>query len=160
MANSSPRSLLLLAALASACGGGHAGHGHDAGAEFVTCVGESRADVYTPGLEKAGRLGAARVRLLESDPAPPIRGDNRWTVEIVATAGAPLDGLVISVTPFMPDHQHGTPVKAVVTAAGTPGRYHLSPVNLFMAGLWQITIDLRNSTGLRDQAVFAFCVPS
>jgi hypothetical protein len=146
--------------VAGACGGdGHDEHEFDAG-EFVTCVGESRADTYAPGLEKAGGEGTVRIRLIQSEPAPPVKGDNRWTVDVVDMTGAPLDGLTIEVDPFMPDHQHGTPVKALVTPTGAPGRYQVTPVNLFMAGLWQITIDMKTATGLRDRAVFSFCVPS
>lgn len=154
------RSTIFAVLTASCRGDDHGDHERDAASEFVNCVGETRADAYVPGLEKAGRLGGVRIRLVEMAPSPPVRGDNRWTVEVVDTAGKPLEGLTILVTPFMPDHQHGTPVRAQVTPAGSPGRYQLAPVNLFMPGLWEVTIQARDGADLRDQAVFSFCIPS
>ena len=78
-------------------------------------------------------------------------------LSVTDMGGAPLDA-TITVTPMMPDHGHGTPVEAVVTpSADTPGEYEISPINLFMAGLWEVTLDLDLSEA-SDSVVFAFCV--
>ena len=59
---------------------------------------------------------------------------------------------------MMPDHGHGTPVNAEVTVMPTPGQYELSPVNLFMTGYWEITLELTLPKGETDSVMFGFCV--
>jgi hypothetical protein len=60
--------------------------------------------------------------------------------------------------PMMPDHGHGTPINAIVTALDEPGRYEITPVNLFMTGYWAITIDVTLTGGEQDSLMFGFCV--
>jgi hypothetical protein len=64
-------------------------------------------------------------------------------VELSDAAGDPLTGLddAVFVTPFMPDHGHGTPVRVGVEEEAA-GEYRLAPVNTFMPGLWQITLEV------------------
>jgi hypothetical protein len=57
----------------------------------------------------------------------------------------------------MPDHEHGTPIEAAASATGNPGEFEITPVNLFMSGLWQVTLDIEEGTAT-DEVVFAFCV--
>jgi hypothetical protein len=52
----------------------------------------------------------------------------------------------------MPDHAHGSPQPVVVTEMGD-GEYKLDPVNLFMAGYWEVTISAED-----DDIVFPLCV--
>jgi subtilisin family serine protease len=86
-------------------------------------------------------------------------GDNTWTVAITDVDGQPLaDASFTAITPFMPDHGHGTPVEAIATATANPGEFTLTPVNLFMAGLWEVTLDIDAGGGTTDAVVFAFCV--
>jgi hypothetical protein len=47
----------------------------------------------------------------------------------------------------------------VVTELPAPGQYQLSPVNLWMPGLWEITISAI-SGATTDSAVYRFCIPS
>jgi len=119
------------------------------------------ADTFVVGLDHKGESGLLDFQLMSADPAPPARGNNTWVVQIMSmNAGVdatPLDGAAITVTPYMPAHQHGTPVIASVTPTGTPGQYTLSPVNLWMPGVWQTTIAVTTPT--KDQAVFSFCLP-
>ena len=113
------------------------------------------------GLEKTGKQGALVFRLLDSQPGPPQKGDNTFTLAIKNSAGVPQSAATIAVTPFMPDHGHGSPIKAEVSELASPagsGQYRASPVNLFMPGLWQITVSAQASGGVRDSAVFAFCI--
>lgn len=119
------------------------------------CAAETRAQQYALGLEGDGAW--ARVTFVDATPAPPLRGDNVWVVDVQDTAGAPLDDLEIVVDPYMPDHAHGTAIRCEVTPEGTPGRYRLEPVNLFMPGLWQVTLTVRSETD-EDAIVFSFCV--
>ena len=96
-------------------------------------------------------------------PNPPARDDNTWVVQITSMAsgavGNPLDGASLTVTPFMPAHQHGTPVEVEITPAGMPGQYTLSPVNLWMPGVWETTIAV-TSGSVTDSAVYTICIPN
>lgn len=132
------------------------GHGHDHDVESG-CAAETRDDEYTLGMEKAGT--AVRVRFVDALPAPPDRGDNAWTIEVIDIAtGMPLDDVSLVVEPYMPDHMHGTSIAAHVTAADVPGEYVIAPVNMFMPGLWQVHLYLSLADGSDDQVEFDFCV--
>lgn len=100
------------------------------------------ADTYVAGLERQGEDGALTVRLMDALPAPPERGDNDWVLAVYA-ADVPMDGCDIDVQPRMPAHGHGTPVEAAVDPmADAPGHYSVAPVNMFMPGLWEVTLGL------------------
>nr|MBA3538160.1 FixH family protein [Deltaproteobacteria bacterium] len=111
---------------------------------------------------KAGVAGALDFKLMTANPAPPARGDNIWTLQVSAmaggTVGAPVAGGMLTVTPFMPDHQHGTPLRVEITDQGN-GMYELSPVNMWMPGLWETTIQVSSASGT-DQAIYRFCIPN
>jgi hypothetical protein len=141
-----------LFALAAACGGEDGGERAASG-----CAAEARADAYRVGLEKAGATGL-RVRLMEARPGPPDRGDNLWALELVDAAGAPVTTATISARPWMPDHGHGsTPQRHAARPGATAGAWELGPFNLFMPGLWTVTLDVETPAGA-DAAVFAFCI--
>jgi hypothetical protein len=120
------------------------------------CSTETRADTYMLGLTKAGEQ--VQVKFVDAMPAPPARFDNTWTVELLDMADAPMDDMAIVVTPFMPDHQHGTTVVANVEPGDAPGQYVLEPVNLHMAGLWDVTLDITLPDTTTDSVTFSFCV--
>jgi hypothetical protein len=148
------RTVLLLGLLA-ACGGNQQQTLPDAAYD---CTVETRADTFSAGMMKNGSQNQITFKLMESKPAPPSRGDNEWSIDIVdATTQQPITGAAVTVTPFMPDHNHGTQIKAVVTEP-TPGHYLAKPVNLWMPGLWQVTIKATPTGGTADAAVFAFCI--
>ena len=99
---------------------------------------------------------------MQSDPAPPSRFENLWTMQVTDAGGAPLAGQTITVTPFMPDHGHGTGVVTVVTESPTTlGEYIADPVFLSMPGLHQVFVDIApaRTPPDPDQVVFAFCIP-
>ncbi len=118
------------------------------------------ADTFTVGLEKQGTTGAVDFKLMSIDPAPAVRGNNTWIVQLNSMAsgvvGAPIEGASITASPFMPAHQHGSPITPAVTATGTPGEYSISPINLWMPGVWQTTLTV--TSGTADRAVYSFCV--
>ncbi len=132
------------------------GDGDDPDCSLVTDV-----DTFVVGLEKAGGNGTYNFSLMSATPAPPARGDNTWLLQVNALAagvvGAPIDNAQIKVTPFMPSHQHGTGVPAVITPMPEAGQYELSPVNLWMPGVWETTIRATVDTST-DSAVFKFCI--
>ena len=68
---------------------------------------------------------------------PPPRGT--CTVEFVVTdaAGAPKDGLDVTLVPWMPAHGHGASVKPTIVAKGN-GRYVATNVDFFMPGQWEL----------------------
>jgi hypothetical protein len=120
-----------------------------------SCEIETRDDDYALGLAKRGTW--ADVQFVDALPAPPSRGDNTWTLHVTDHASAPLEDLDVGCEPFMPDHFHGTAIQCDVTPGAAAGHYVLTPVNLFMAGLWDVTVSL--SDGAREDAVkFTFCV--
>jgi len=121
--------------------------------EEVNCAEETRDDEFVAGMSKAGDLWT--FRLMDATPAPPDKGDNSWSVR-VEQEEAGLEGLNLTVTPFMPDHGHGTPIDPQVTDEGG-GDYRLAPVNMWMPGLWQVTVEAQDGDQL-DSAVFAFCI--
>jgi hypothetical protein len=148
--------LSLLAAvlpLAGAC----ADDGMSADDDPVNCAVET-ADEFVVGLEKTGTV--LDVRMMQATPAPPNRGNNEWIIQVKTVSGAaPVTGATIDVTPFMPKHQHGTPVKVVVEPTQSAGEYKLKDVNLWMPGVWETTIEMTSSSGT-DQVVYRFCIPS
>jgi YtkA-like len=145
------RIALALCLFAAACSSDH-------GEDEVDCTKETRDEDFVAGLSKVGQTGKLTFALAEATPAPPARGDNVWILQLTSqAAAAPVTGAVMTVTPYMPDHQHAAQVDAVITPMTEPGKYRLDPVNLWMGGLWQTTIEVEGQDG--DKAVFAFCVP-
>ncbi len=114
-------------------------------ATTVSCQNDARVDTYVANLAKTSTAGM-KVTLVSSDPAPPIRGTNNWSLKV---ENAPGD---ITVTPYMPDHGHGTSVKPTIEAAG-PGAWNVKNLYFFMPGVWRVTI----ASGT-DSAQFFFCV--
>jgi len=129
--------------------------------EALACMAAMRGDIYTAGLERPGIGGLLHFTLVSADPAPPARNLNTWVVQINSLAagvvGAPATGAVMTVTPFMPDHQHGAGLTVQVQEMATAGRYQLSQINTWMPGYWEITIDAQVG-GVHDSAVFRFCI--
>lgn len=145
--------LLALVPLLLGHGSGGCGGDHDHPGE-ATCSEETRDDTYVAGLSKTGESGTVTFAL-DADPAPPAKGDNTWTLTITE-GSAPAAG-TLTVTPFMPDHGHGTPIEVEVTDNGD-GTHTATPVNLWMPGLWEVTLDFELAAGGTDSAVYAFCI--
>lgn len=157
--------LALLALPLAACGSKPA----DTPDASEDCSMDSRADTFVVGLDKKGQAGVFDFVLESATPAPPARSgagqDNTWVIQVNSMAngvvGNPVTGLApdMVATPYMPDHGHGTPIPVKITETTTPGQYELNPVNMWMPGLWQTTIQaVQGST--TDQAVFSFCIPN
>jgi hypothetical protein len=143
--------------VAAACGGNSAAPDADEG---LACVNSGRGDDYTVGLERVGKSGLFDVKLMSASPAPPGFNDNTWIIQINAmtdgVVGAPVDGASLLVTPFMPDHQHGT-LKVRVEPVPEAGHYRLTPINMWMPGYWETTIDIE-AGGARDSVIYKFCI--
>ncbi len=118
---------------------------------------DSQCDAYSAGLTKTGDAGLISVVLESSSPAPPARANNDWMIQVLDANGAPISDATVNVTPYMPQHGHGTSVKAVITPMGN-GEYELNPVNFVMAGVWEITIDVKLTDGTTDKAKYTLCI--
>ncbi len=149
---------LTAASLVAGVGCSDDGHAHFADAGY-DCSIEDRDDTFVAGLEKTG-AGGVRIRITSAVPAPPQRGDNTFNLEVFDGAGAPISGASIDVTPFMPDHRHGTSIAPVIAPGAAPGSYTVSMINLWMPGLWEITIEATPAGGMADEVVFRFCIAS
>lgn len=150
-------SMVVLAAVVAGCSGDDDQPGGASGAPPppMGCAADTRKDVYTAGLSKPA--GALNVKLVESRPGPPMKGTNAMTIEILDAAGQPVDGAMVTVTPWMPDHAHGSAVKPEITPAGG-GKYEVDKVYLAMAGLWQIKVSVQPPGGGLEEATFQFCL--
>jgi hypothetical protein len=124
------------------------------------CAEETRDDEFAFGLTKPGESSRIEFKLLSSEPAPPHRGDNTWIVQLdtMTQPTSPVTGAVMSATPFMPDHAHGSGKSVVITPMTEPGQYKLEPVNMWMPGLWEVTMQVTGANS--DRVVFRFCLPS
>jgi hypothetical protein len=122
------------------------------------CAEAQGADTYAAGMEKQGAEGKLRVRLVESAPAPPGKGENVWTLQVMDAGGAAVDGAMFMITPFMPEHGHGSGVTPAVTELGMDGMYEVSGIDLAMAGVWEVTLVITTADGESDTVMFAFCV--
>jgi YtkA-like protein len=168
-------SLVLAASVSSlGCQDHGSGMATPVDADFYSCADEPRAAPYVKGMSVTSSAGAFTVKLLENtftDPAgthseAPAKGVNVWTIEVQdAATAAPVDGISMAVTPRMPDHAHGT--RAVgITSLGA-GTYTLDPVYLYMAGFWQVSVEIHvppagsdgdAGAGASDTAVFPICI--
>ncbi len=82
----------------------------------------------------------AHLALFASPSQPPARGLSDIEYAITDGAGAPLAGLAVAVTPWMPDMGHGSTAPQVEETA--PGHYLLRDVSMFMPGRWQLRTTL------------------
>ena len=155
-------SLLAAASLAlvgCGAGGGSGDAGPpDSGADTVSCQQDSRVTAYSAGMALTSSDGAMVFTLTSSDPAPPADTNNTWKVKIADGSGNPVEGASLSVVPTMPYMGHGTPIKPEITAQ-SGGVYSIAEVNLFMAGIWEVTINATTPTNSTGETVsWFFCV--
>jgi YtkA-like len=99
--------------------------------------------------------GAMRVEVRTS-PQPPTRGGIDAELTITdAVSGAPLDGLILQIRPWMPVMNHGA-IMATVAPEGS-GKYLVTEVDLYMAGLWELRTTI--SGPLSDHVAPQFQIP-
>lgn len=75
---------------------------------------------------------------LRSAPEPPVRGQNVGQITVTDASGQPVDGLTLSLVPWMPSHGHGTSVPVGITSSDQVGVFIANPLYLFMAGQWEL----------------------
>jgi hypothetical protein len=140
-------------------GAGGSGGGLDQDSS-TSCASRTDVDLYTANMTKKGKMGTHSFLLLQSDPAPPARGDNVWKVKITGPDGTPI-GKAVTADISMPEHGHNTPIPPTLTFDAASGVWSINPVHFSMAGKWRIIFTARdpNDTALPlDSAEFNFCV--
>ena len=80
--------------------------------------------------------GALQVAL-RAAPDPFVLGQNVGQITVTDGNGQPVDGLTLSLLPWMPSHGHGTSVTPAIIDDGG-GVFVANPLYLFMAGEWQL----------------------
>ncbi len=83
-------------------------------------------------------------------------GDNDWTLHVDDASGQPAPGLSFNVVPWMTAHNHGA-VKVVVVTDQGGGDYDAKPINVNMAGIWDIRVQFPTDGAAPLRAVFSFC---
>jgi hypothetical protein len=126
----------------------------------VACSQDPRVDDYL-ALDKHGELGVLSFRLSALEPAPPAKGNNLFQLEISDDQGAPVAG-DLHVDLKMPDHGHGTSVKPLIDFDPQTEKYTVSPLYLFMPGVWRIQLEAyagsaAGATPL-DRTALYFCI--
>ena len=128
---------------------------------IVSCTGDPRVDVYTANLKKAGQRGVLTFTLVESNPAPPARGNNVLKLRVDDTDGTAVTGDLFAVLK-MPDHGHNVQVQPLVSFSASTATYTIDPVYLFMAGVWRLQFDVYavdSDAGVPiDTGVYFFCI--
>ncbi|HTO98112.1 MAG TPA: FixH family protein [Myxococcales bacterium] len=143
-----------LLAFAAACGSDSSGT-PDSG-DVVNCQNDSRVTAYTPNMTVNSTGGTMKFSLVQSNPGPPATGNNTWSLKITNTSGTGLPGLSLGYKTIMPDHGHGSPITNPSITDNGGGNYTVTPVDLFMPGVWHVWF-FNNATP-NDTGDFFFCV--
>jgi hypothetical protein len=121
----------------------------------------ANSDALAAGLEKTGRDGLLKVRLLQASPPGPAKGSNTWKIQVTDMAGNPVRGAKFDWTrsPWMPCHEHGTSVTPVAAETGADGSYAIDPLYFLMPGIWTTTFNVTSPAGIKDSIAFQVYVP-
>ena len=121
--------------------------------------------MYAPGIFVTSKLGGYRVTLVSAvtDGPPPVDSPQIGRRHLGGVGdrrrpGTPAEVTMTAERPWMPKHNHGAPNFPVVTP-GEPGTYTISKIDFFMAGYWQLKLNLVPACGRPDDATFSICVP-
>lgn len=79
-------------------------------------------------------------------PQAPAVGVDAGEFTVTDTAGAPLDGLALTIVPWMPAHGHGTSVTPEITET-SPGVFVATPLYLYMSGHWDLRTTISGAEG-------------
>ncbi len=107
-------------------------------AALTLCAGCSSASSASSGiLPQSVASDSGKLRLELSATTQPVVGTNAIDLTVTdATGGAPVDGLAVSVVPWMPAMDHGTSSPSVI-ALGS-GKYRITSLYFFMPGTWEL----------------------
>jgi hypothetical protein len=149
-------------------------------ADFSVCS-QTPAVPYAPGISVLSASGAYRAAITTAStdqgstaPVPTAAiGYDTFTVMVTPVidggtdAGTP-DGLTMTTPPiggsgkpadpFMPVHGHGAATVPTITAQGG-GAFSVAAIDFFMAGYWELYLDLTPPGGAVDPLTFKLCIP-
>jgi hypothetical protein len=115
------------------------------------------AEFPAAALATATDASGARLAELRTAPQPPTVGNLVAELTLLTNPGRePLDGLAVSVTPWMPAMRHGSSVVPTVVAQGEGGRYRIENLSLTMAGAWELQVAVAGAS--EDSLVLPFDV--
>jgi hypothetical protein len=138
-------SLLAAMAFAIGCGGSADGSGSGTPTFDTTPLQTVHSD-----------SGALLLAVYAQAGHPPTRGVNALRFLVTDAKGAPVEGVQLTVSPWMPDMGHGSSVVPKVTAAGA-GAFVLTDLYFAMPGRWDV---ISNFAGpITDVAKASFQIP-
>jgi hypothetical protein len=147
----------------SACGsstGGTAATGDGGALTTNPCAEFKEAVAYHAGLSEKS-TGGTSVSIDDAVPAPPRIGQiagkyNDWTISVTDSSGKPVTDATVTVDPYMPKHQHHSPLSPIV-ASNADGTYSATRIDFSMPGFWQTTVTVTTSGGT-ESVVFPLCI--
>lgn len=143
--------LLVMAALVAACSA-EDGATHDGHTDGETT---GQHDIYSDGLMKM--TDTLMVSFDSADPAPPTKGKNTFTLKVQRHDGTAVDDGIVTLRPWMVAHKHGVSEGTLsTTAQGSDGLYDVPGVDLFMPGVWELTVSVTLTDGTQESVVFNF----
>ncbi len=166
-----PYARLWLAFMACSAGCGSSNDApSDVSVNDVSCSADPRLDAYAGELDKPGELGVLSFRFFGLEPNPPAKGSNTFHVQVSDAEGQVMQaGLRLDLR--MPDHGHGTSVEPVISFDAALGAYTITPVFLFMPGVWRLEFEAVDGSDesldvdgqmvngqILDSTVLHFCV--
>jgi hypothetical protein len=105
----------------------------------------------TPFRRLDGDPSRLAVELRTAPSQPPTRGSSSAEMTVRDASGALRDDLTLKLTAWMPAHGHGSPTTPSVIPVGN-GRYRIDALDLPMAGVWELRLDISGEGGLSDHA--------
>jgi hypothetical protein len=87
----------------------------------------------------ASQAGDVLYEARTAPSQPPSRGQIALLLSVKDANGAPIDGLALEVTPWMPAMGHGASVTPSITARGD-GDYLVNNLVLAMPGAWELRV--------------------
>lgn len=136
------KSRVILVAAVSIALAGCAGAATDDGAEPEP---EALSQVCTPDAASGVTPDGFEVTYTTAPDPIPLNAPFALVVDVENSAGMPPD-LVVEANAEMPQHGHGMNTIAYSEAdTDTPGRFHISGMQLHMPGTWKMYIDVTDT---------------
>jgi hypothetical protein len=102
-----------------------------------------------PKLYEPTQPSAAQLYKVTFTPAESIKVGrlHSWSIQVVDSAGAPVERAQITVDGGMPQHGHGLPTKPVVTKALGGGQHLVEGMKFNMGGWWVVKFTVATAQG-------------
>ena len=149
---------VLAAILSLGCSNDGPGNPAETEGDAAQCGG--RGDPVYAGLVKSSS-GGYSFEVLALEPETPIISQaepgNTWTLAVADAAGEALSGASMTVSTFMPDHNHAGP--SAVGIEQQPGVYLIEDLLLPMPALYAVTVKVRPAGASQDEDVsYSICI--